>query len=294
MLKILFLILLFYNSIFSEIPFLESIDYDNPDLKKLREDIKHNLRVSKSFKKNETLVPIRFIKYKVKEGENFFKIMTRTGMDIDTLSSVNSLSSPQDIYTGMILLIPNMRGIYDSEEIPNNEKGRARLAKKYNMDESLFIFEDKIRNEWLVPGRTLGKIEKSFFYGLAFIPPLKTGFITSNYGTRTDPFTLKKTFHGGMDIAAYEGTPVYAAASGEVRFAKEKGGYGNLIVLRHNLGFETRYGHLSKILVDKGVKVQKGELIGKVGSTGRSTGNHLHFEVRRFSKNQKPEFYKHM
>lgn len=136
---------------------------------------------------------------------------------------------------------------------------------------------------------------KIFFYGVAFYRPLGSeGIISSRFGKRKDPFTRKETFHGGLDMAAEEGTPVYASADGEVYFSDKKGGYGNLIILGHKLGYETLYGHLSSISVRPGEKVHKGQKIGEVGQTGRATGNHLHFEVRRFNQRQKPIFRDHV
>ena len=97
-----------------------------------------------------------------------------------------------------------------------------------------------------------------------------------------------------MDIAAAKGADVFSSAAGTVVLAETKGGYGNLVVIKHDYGYETRYGHLDQILVEKGQKVKKKDLIGKVGSTGRSTGYHLHFEVIRNQKNQKPIFSGHL
>lgn len=291
-----FLILLIFLNIsfvFAEIEHLENLDYQNPKLIQLRKEIKENLRISKSQTVLET-PKLRFMKYKIQKGDNFFKIMTRTGMDIDTISSVNSLSSPYDIRVGMILYIPNMRGVFDKTEIPNTYEGRKKISEKYKVPIQLPIFDEALAEEWFIPGVTLSKLEKSFFYGLAFVPPLMDSRTTSHFGKRVDPFTKKKTFHGGIDLAAALGSPVYASAEGEVIFSGKKGAYGNLIVIKHILGYETRYGHLEEIFVKKGDKVRKNQEIGTVGSTGRSTGPHLHFEVRRFHKNQKPEFYKHM
>ncbi|PJZ71567.1 peptidase M23 [Leptospira perolatii] len=280
-------------AVFERFP-LTSLDYSDKNLKKVREEVKHNLHVSISNLENKDLVPLRFFVYKVKANDNFFKIMARTGMDLDTLSSVNELSSPHDIYPGMELLIPNMRGSYDAEEPRSDSMTRKRVASKARISQK-FIYYDDRRNAWFVPGRGLQKEEKSFFYGMAFIDPLaEEGTVSSNFGRRRDPFTKKSTFHGGIDLAADLGTPVYASADGIVSYSNEKGGYGNLIVLKHNLGYETRYGHLSKLLVDAGTRVKKGELIGKVGSTGRATGNHLHFEVLRNSQKQRPVFHGHI
>ena len=111
--------------------------------------------------------------------------------------------------------------------------------------------------------------------------PVRTAEFTSGYGTRTDPFRGGAARHQGIDLAAPVGTPIYATAEGTVDDAGyNRGGYGNLIKLNHGRGIETRYGHLSRILVSPGQRVARGQLIGHMGSTGRSTGSHLHYEVR--------------
>ena len=105
------------------------------------------------------------------------------------------------------------------------------------------------------------------------------GWLTSTMGTRRDPMTGGDDFHAGLDIAAETGQPVYATAEGTVKDAGHQSAYGNLIVLDHGFGLETRYGHLSSMSVFKGDKVKRGDIIGRVGSTGRATGSHLHYEV---------------
>ena len=106
------------------------------------------------------------------------------------------------------------------------------------------------------------------------------GWLSSTVGNRRDPISGGRDFHEGLDISADRGTAVYATADGTVSSAGYEGGYGNLIVLTHEYGLETRYGHLSKFLAAPGAKVKRGDIIGLVGSTGRSTGSHLHYEVR--------------
>jgi murein DD-endopeptidase MepM/ murein hydrolase activator NlpD len=105
------------------------------------------------------------------------------------------------------------------------------------------------------------------------------GIIVSNFGYRNDPFTGEYKIHEGIDISAPLGTPVYASADGIVIFAGYKEGYGLEVEISHQNGIITRYAHLSRILVSPGQKIKRGEIIGKVGSTGRSTGSHLHYEV---------------
>jgi murein DD-endopeptidase MepM/ murein hydrolase activator NlpD len=103
---------------------------------------------------------------------------------------------------------------------------------------------------------------------------------TSLYGVRSDPFRGTAAMHAGVDIPGPVGTPIYATADGVVGRSGWVGGYGNLVELDHGKGLQTRYGHLSKISVAPGTRVTRGQVIGMMGSTGRSTGSHLHYEVR--------------
>jgi murein DD-endopeptidase MepM/ murein hydrolase activator NlpD len=106
------------------------------------------------------------------------------------------------------------------------------------------------------------------------------GWLSSTMGRREDPFTGGKDFHPGLDISADKGDPVYATADGKVTNAAAAGNYGNLVIVDHGYGIETRYGHLSAFKVKQGQAVKRGDLLGLVGMTGRATGPHLHYEVR--------------
>lgn len=121
--------------------------------------------------------------------------------------------------------------------------------------------------------------------------PVKHGWLSSPYGMRTDPFTGKVSFHPGMDFAGKIGTPIMAVAAGVVDWAGRDGGYGNLVEINHGNGYQTRYGHNSKILVKVGETVKKGQVIALMGSTGRSTGPHCHFEVRYHGHPVNPKKY---
>jgi murein DD-endopeptidase MepM/ murein hydrolase activator NlpD len=109
--------------------------------------------------------------------------------------------------------------------------------------------------------------------------PADTRRVTSLFGIRTDPFTGRATFHGGLDLGGDTGDPVYATADGTVVTADHETAHGNHVVISHSNGIRTGYSHLSKILTEVGAKVSKGDIIGELGSTGRSTGPHLHYEV---------------
>ena len=112
------------------------------------------------------------------------------------------------------------------------------------------------------------------------IQPLANFTFTSAFGVRSDPFRGSAAMHAGIDLSASYGTPIYATADGTVDRAEWFGGYGNMVEIDHGKGIATRYGHMSRIAAHSGEHVKRGELIGYVGSTGRSTGNHLHYEVR--------------
>jgi murein DD-endopeptidase MepM/ murein hydrolase activator NlpD len=120
--------------------------------------------------------------------------------------------------------------------------------------------------------------------GIIAIPsgrPITTNVnFTSGYGTRSDPFRGTRAMHAGIDLAGPLGTPIYATADGIVGRSEYSGAYGNLVEINHGQGIQTRYGHMSRLIARPGQRVRRGELIGLMGSTGRSTGSHLHYEVR--------------
>ncbi|MCB2078076.1 MAG: peptidoglycan DD-metalloendopeptidase family protein [Novosphingobium sp.] len=116
--------------------------------------------------------------------------------------------------------------------------------------------------------------------GIPQVLPASLEFISSGFGYRHDPFTGAGAFHAGLDFRGPRGTPIYAAATGTVSFAGVKQGYGKCIEIDHGNGLMTRYAHMSRFAANLGEKIEAGTVIGAIGSTGRSTGPHLHFEVR--------------
>jgi murein DD-endopeptidase MepM/ murein hydrolase activator NlpD len=128
---------------------------------------------------------------------------------------------------------------------------------------------------------------------LASTPSLApvSGFFSDGFGWRRDPIDGSREFHKGIDIVAPTGTPVRASADGLVTAAGRMSGYGAMIHVAHGYGLATRYGHLSRVLVSPGQRVKRGDVIGLVGSTGRSTGPHLHYEVFRTGAQVDPRKY---
>ena len=154
---------------------------------------------------------------------------------------------------------------------------RVRRAAEFQ-EESFHILEEFLRSrESLLAHTPLGY-------------PVR-GWITSPFGYRRSPFTGRREFHEGIDIAAPIGSPIRATADGVVVFTGWDGGYGKLVVVDHGYGFSTRYGHCSKILVRVGERVKRGQVIARVGNTGRSTAPHLHYEVRVGKVAVNPYYY---
>lgn len=118
--------------------------------------------------------------------------------------------------------------------------------------------------------------------------PVNKGWVSSYYGYRNSPFDGGREFHKGIDIAAKEGTEIIAVAGGVVTWADRRWGYGNLVEVNHGNGYVTRYAHCSKLLVKEGEAVKKGQVVALMGSTGRSTGPHVHFEVLQDGKQVNP------
>lgn len=121
--------------------------------------------------------------------------------------------------------------------------------------------------------------------------PIRHGWISSYFGMRTDPFSGKREMHDGVDFAGKQGAAVVAVASGVVTWAADRYGYGNLVEITHGNGYATRYGHNDKLLVKVGDKVEKGDVLAQMGSTGRSTGPHVHFEVLKNGHPVNPSEY---
>ncbi len=202
--------------------------------------------------------------------------------------NMRSEDSSASSITGRLKFRQKVEIIYQSDktEIINNMKAPWLLVQSENGDEG-WVFgayvSDQSPSE---PDKDSGTT------GWEMIIPA-SGKITSRFGKRIDPVTKRRnTFHKGIDIAAPEGTPVYAAESGVVSKAEFlKNGYGKLVIIKHRDNIATYYGHLSVISVKSGTPIGKGKLIGRVGSTGKSTGPHLHFEVRRGDQALDPESF---
>lgn len=246
---------------------------------------------------NLILEPVNYLKYKTESGDTLWGISKKFGISVDSIYSANreKLKDAHSLKVSDEIVIPTQTGILI--EVKDLEDLNKKI-EEYDVDIlSIYIANRVSTKEELL---ALGKIflpnvelpmsEKLKVYGVDFGLPTY-GYITSGFGFRIDPFLGIRRFHAGIDIANSYNTPIYAAFNGVVIYAGWDGGYGLKIVIKHQLGYETVYGHLSKISVKVGQYVAKGKIIGYMGSSGRSTGSHLHFEIRRFGRLLNPRLY---
>lgn len=232
-----------------------------------------------------------YINYQVQSGDTLYGISKGFGIPIPVILDWNPDISPSSLKVGQKLKIPFVPGIMYK---PVRTLTLSTLAKIFFVDpEEILEVNPAIGNsvragkEVFVP---LGKVNTSFTQLVDYIWPVY-GSISSEFGWRIHPIYNKTMFHSGLDIKADNGSPVFAARSGVVKFAGWKSGYGNVIIIDQGNGIETYYAHLSKINVFVGLRVEKGDFIGRVGSTGTATGPHLHFEVRVSSEPRDPVAY---
>ena len=169
--------------------------------------------------------------------------------------------------------------------------GRYIEPRAENLSEKELIKSIK-QSEYLLSKqkRSLNKYSK-FKLAPLYQSPVKSGYISSRYGMRTDPITGKRTFHKGLDIASKIGEKIYTIGSGFVTFAGRKKGYGNVIEIQHSDSLKSRYAHLNRLFVKKGDVILKGKKIATMGNTGRVTGPHLHIEIWKKGKAINPQTF---
>ena len=225
---------------------------------------------------------LNFDSYTIVAGDMIGRIAVMTGLNEDTLISVNKITNSRLIQIGQILRIPNQDGIYYSVKAGDTLES---IAEKYETTVSHISIANELFSNALVPGANLfipgGELDwvnRQEINGDLFIWPV-SGYVSSAYGYRISPFAGIRQFHSGIDIAAPMGSPIRAAMSGRVSQVGYDDSFGNFILLTHHSGYRTFYGHMSVTRVKPGAFVATGERIGDVGSTGLSTGPHVHFTV---------------
>ena len=229
------------------------------------------------------LPPLTLFGYTKRIADDLFSLNARLGLRYDTLATLNGAGSTAG-FNGMTkLLIPSQDGLFVNNP-PRGDLETIILSTRIadgTKPQNLFIYRTtRAEQVYFFPGESFSAMERAFFLQILYRTPVDKGRITSLYGYRNDPFTGTREFHGGLDIGAPDGTPVYAAREGTVDEVGTNDTLGKYLVVTHPGGFQTVYGHLSAINVTIRERVSVGTVVGAVGHTGHATGPHLHFEVR--------------
>jgi len=226
---------------------------------------------------------LTFSSYAMEKGDIIGNIAVRSGLNEDTLISVNDVKNTRLMQIGQVIRIPNQDGIYYSVKAGDTLES---IAEKYSTSVSGIktvneLFSDKIapNTNLFIPGAKMDWVNRQEINGDLFIWPV-SGYISSNYGYRLSPFDgTTRQFHSGLDIGASMGTSIKAAMAGRVSQVGYNDSFGNFIILSHHSGYRTLYAHMSETRVKTGAYVETGQRIGDVGISGLTTGPHVHFTV---------------
>jgi murein DD-endopeptidase MepM/ murein hydrolase activator NlpD len=228
------------------------------------------------------------------EGDDVFSLAARLSLPYETLATMNGLARPRAFKPGERILVPSVAGLF-IPEVPRNDFDRilaSSLDERTKASESLVV---NVSGRDILfafyPGERLYQTERSFFLEIGFRMPLPEGVLTSSYGWRRSPIDGHDRMHEGVDLAAPEGTPVLAAREGQVIAIGTESALGLRVIVEHEGGMKTIYGHLRSTSVVLNQTLRSGTMIGEVGSTGLSTGPHLHFEIRLSGKTRDPSAY---
>lgn len=223
--------------------------------------------------------------YTVQPGDTLGEIALSFGLEMDTLISFNQIEDVRRMQAGATYQIPNRDGLLYTVRRGDS---MSSIAAAHGSSVNDILDANDLRSQDIqagqvlfVPGARLNDTERRIILGELFAWPTR-GIFTSGYGMRADPFTGLPRFHNGIDVANSVGTPIRAAASGTVVHVESQiGNYGRFVIVRHPDGFQTLYAHLHTFRVRNGQSVSRGQVLGTMGNTGRSTGPHLHFSVIR-------------
>ncbi|QFP42055.1 M23 family metallopeptidase [Borrelia miyamotoi] len=238
---------------------------------------------------------LKVVEHQIKPGETISHIAARYNITSETLISYNDIKDVRSIKPNLVINVPNMKGVL---YVVGKNDSLSSIANKYKVSKVDILDANNLDNEVLHLGQRLfipgGRMSQTLLrnaLGETFLFPTQ-GVITSGYGYRPDPFTKIISFHNGIDIANAANTPILATKEGiVVKVGFSVGGYGRYIIISHNNGFQTLYAHLGSFAVKTGQKVSRGQIIGRMGSTGYSTGNHLHFTIFKDGKTGNPMKY---
>lgn len=246
---------------------------------------------------NPDLIPeLILFQYAVGENDNLFSLAASLNLPYETLATLNGWDNP-DVFPrqGEIILIPNLPGLFIPVQARTDFEHELTRVKRLDGLSRPLVFpvrrEAEVRDYYFFAGSRFTTDERKAFLGGLFRLTLPKTEITSRYGYRIHPVTGEWSFHHGIDLRLNTGTPLYPARSGTVKETDQNEIFGLYIIVSHDNGFETLYGHLDKILVAIGERVDPSHVLGLSGNTGLSSGPHLHFGIIKDGKPVNPELY---
>jgi murein DD-endopeptidase MepM/ murein hydrolase activator NlpD len=267
-------------------PELGSLGPDDLIYKQQQEQLAQSYAAMQSGNKAPELV---IYSYVVRAPVDLFSLAARLNLPYETLATMNHLDRSRSFLAGERVMAPSAPGIF----APLAPGSDLDLLLSYRGKSSGYVVSvnagGKARSLRFFPGARFTPEERALFLGLLFRFPLPSGILTSGFGLRESPITHHMAYHSGIDLAAPAGTEVYAAREGKVAETGSNAVLGQYIVISHEGGWSTVYGHLSSRRLRLNEAVESGMIIGNVGSTGESTGPHLHFEVRSQGMPRDPE-----
>ena len=269
-------------------PLIHHLDISDIVFRQLQEDISSYYVAIQTGKSPP---PLLFYSYVAHKGDDLFGLAARLNVPYDSIATLNGISHQETFTSDTLLLIANIPGIFVPARPTTELEYLMASWRRETLGQGTPVTLSRASGRetfYFYPGQRFHPVERAFFLGILFQFPLPKGVITSPFGMRLDPFTHQESFHSGIDIGAPYGTEVFAARGGYVAKIGDDREYGNYILLQHQGGYQTLYGHLSAVLVQLNQQVASGMIIGKVGSTGMSTGPHLHFEIRRNGRPEDP------
>jgi murein DD-endopeptidase MepM/ murein hydrolase activator NlpD len=235
--------------------------------------------------------------YTVQKGDSVSKIAATHSLSMDAVIASNDLTNARLLRVGETLRLPNMDGI--PYKVKSGDS-LSKISKSMGVPIDAIMNANDIQRDFIktgetifIPGARMRTEDLKLALGELFIYPVSGSRLTSSYGWRNDPISGVRRHHAAIDLAAPTGTLVKAALDGTVATTGYSGTYGNYIILSHGDNYQTMYAHLSQISVKKDDRVKQGEKIGEVGSTGYSTGPHLHFAVYKNGQAVNPLDYLH-
>jgi murein DD-endopeptidase MepM/ murein hydrolase activator NlpD len=286
-------LLLLCSAAFGDYPRIQKLTSRDILFKQLQSDLQAYFQAESRLpmKNSVEFPPLRLFSYQLAEGMDLLSLSARVNLPYDCIATLNGFDNPAAVQPGMVVLIPNQPGIFVwdnpastfQEIVASISENTREQAQSMRLDMDGGLQEVKFYR-----GEGFTSIERAYFLNILFRFPLPFGRLTSGYGMRDNPFTGDSEFHKGIDLAAPLGTEVFAARDGTVGLVGVDPVMGNMIIINHEAGYQTIYGHLAEIHVQLNDAVRSGMIIGAVGTTGYSTGPHLHFEIRRLGASRDP------